>query len=60
MNKCEAEAIVNALAAESWAPELAAQVPAREDREVYWMLAMADRLDGIADTIQAAADGSEL
>lgn len=60
MNKCEAEAIVNALAAESWALELAAQVPAREDREVYWMLAMADRLDGIADTIQAAADGSEL
>lgn len=59
MNKCEVEAIVNALAAESWALELAAQVPAREDREAYWMLAMADRLDGIAETIQAAADGPE-
>lgn len=60
MNKCKVEAIVNALAAESWALELAAQVPAREDREAYWMLAMADRLDGIAETIQAAADGPEL
>ena len=60
MNKCKVEDIVNALHAESWALELAAQVPAREDREAYWMLAMADRLDDIAEKIRAAADGPEL
>lgn len=59
MNKCEVEAIVNALAAESWALELAALVPAREEREAQWMIQMADRLDGIAERIQAAADGPE-
>lgn len=60
MNKVQVEAIVNALTAESWALILASQVPAREEREAWWMLAMADRLDAIADKIQAAADGPVL
>lgn len=60
MNKVQGEAIVNALTAESWALILASQAPAREEREAWWMLAMADRLDAIADKIQAAADGPEL
>lgn len=59
MNKVEVEAIVNALAAESWALILASQVPTREEREAWWMLAMSDRLEGIAEKIQAAADGPE-
>lgn len=60
MNKARVEDIVNALTAESWALILAAQVPAREEREAWWMLAMSDRLDAIADKIRAAADGPEL
>lgn len=60
MNKCRVEDIVNALTAESWALTLAAQVPAREEREAWWMLAMSDRLDAIADKIRAAADGPTL
>lgn len=59
MNKLEVESIVNALTAESWALILAAQVPTREEREAWWMLAMSSRLDGIADKIQAASNGSE-
>lgn len=59
MNKVEVEAIVNASNAESWALILAAQVPAREEREAHWMIQMADRLDGIAEEIQAVADGPE-
>lgn len=59
MNKAQAEAIVNDLTAESWALTMAAQMPAREEREAWWMLAMSDRLEGIAEKIQAVADGPE-
>lgn len=59
MNKCEAEAIVNALAAEAWALDMAAQAADREPREAHWMIQMADRLDGIAEEIQAATDDPE-
>lgn len=59
MNKVEVEAIVNDPTAESWALTMAAQIPAREEREAQWMIQMADRLDGIAERIQAAADGPE-
>lgn len=52
MNKPQVEAIVNALQAEAWALDLAAQVPAREPREAQWMIQMASRLDDIADLLQ--------
>lgn len=59
MNKVEVEAIINKLQAEAWALDMAAQAADREPREAHWMIQMADRLDGIAEEIQAAADGPE-
>lgn len=59
MNKVQAEALDNELQAEVWALMMAAQTPDREPREAQWMIQMADRLDGIAETIRAAADGPE-
>lgn len=57
MNKPEVESIVNALHAESWALCMAAQVPARENREAFWLISMADRLDEIAERLQVEEGG---
>lgn len=59
MNKVQAEALGNELQAEVWALTMAAQTLDREPREAQWLLHMADRLDAIADKIQAATDGPE-
>lgn len=56
MNKTEVEAIVDALGAEAWALDMAAQTPGREPREAQWMIQMASRLDDIAERLQGQGE----
>lgn len=57
MNKPEVESVVNALQAEAWALDMAAQTADREPREAQWMIQMASRLDDIAERLQVDGGG---